>query len=313
VRIRDLKPADAPRLLTFLQHEFPEEEAILGTRPEGFSKIVRRVFRWDARLIVGLLRRLGRPLFRFYVAEEDGRIVATTLLSFSKHAGYLSMVAVDPAYRRRGFARQLIETARRTTVARGKPYMALDVLSGNAPARALYESLGYQPLRSQSYFVHDHPSVLSSEDRAIRGVRPFHRSDARRLAEVARHGRPPAVEAVLPVTDREISGSTWVGRVLSSEVASWVMDDGSGPSAWILASVSPATEAAHVSAPIIGPSVSPEAAQRLVEVAVAWCAARKAPRLTTVVPAENTRGRVALDGAGFRDVIPLWTLYRSAA
>jgi ribosomal protein S18 acetylase RimI-like enzyme len=313
VKIRDLRAADAPRVLEFLQHEFPEEEALLGTRPEGFSKIIRRVFRWDARIVLGLLRLVGRPVFRFFVVEEDRRIVATTLLSFSKRAGYVSMVAVDPAYRRRGFARRLLERAREATVARGKPYIALDVLAANAPARALYASLGYRPLRSAAYYVHDHPEALSLGRSAVPGLRPFQRSDAPRLVEVSREARPPEVEAVLPLTHQEISGSAWVGQILASEVAAWVIDNGSGPSAWVLASVSPATEAAHVSSPIVGPSVSPDVARALVETAGAWCAARKAPRLTAIVPTENLRGRAALEGAGFRDAIPIWTLYRSAA
>ena len=97
--IRDLRKVDAPRVLEFLQTQFPEEEALLGTRPEGFAKVVHRVFRWDAQLVIRLARLFGRPLFRFFVVEEDGRIVATTLLSFPERSGYVSMVVVDPAYR----------------------------------------------------------------------------------------------------------------------------------------------------------------------------------------------------------------------
>jgi ribosomal protein S18 acetylase RimI-like enzyme len=313
VTVRDLRAADTPHLLEFLKNEFPEEEALLGTRPEGFVKIARRVFRWDTRLLLGLLRIVRRPIFRFFVIEEGDRIVATTLLTFGERAGYVSMVVVDPAHRRRGWARTLLERARTMTRSRGKPYIALDVLAANAPARTLYESLGYRPLRAASYLVNGRPASLLPGPTAVPGLRAFRRSDARPLAEIARREKPPEVEAVLPTTARDLAGSAWVGRMLSSELAAWVLDDGGGPVAWVGASVSVATEAAHLTAPVVDASVGPERARALVETAGAWCAARRAPRVLTMLPAENLRGRAALEGAGFHDAIPVWTLYRPVA
>jgi ribosomal protein S18 acetylase RimI-like enzyme len=300
-------------LLELLRTQFPAEEAVLGTRPEGFARVVHRVFRWDARLLLGLLRRFGRPVFRFYVAEEDGAVAATTLVTFGKETGYVSMVVVDPAYRHRGFARGLLEAARQATVARGKPYLALDVLATNEPARRLYESLGYRPLRSATYYVHDRPADLSRDARTVRGLRAFRKEDAGPLAEVARQEKPAEVEAVLPTTSREILGSAWAARVFELAQAAWVIDEGAGPIGWVSASVPLATEAGHVAAPILGPSVAPETAQALVETAGAWCAEHRAPRLTVVVPTENRRGRAAVEAVGFRNVFPLWTLYRPSA
>ena len=311
--IRDLRAADTPRLLEFLKNEFPEEEALLGTRPEGFVEIARRVFRWDTRFLLGILRIVGRPIFRFFVIEEGDRIVATTLLTFGKQTGYVSMVVVDPAHRRRGWARTLLDQARSTTRARGKQYIALDVLAANTPARRLYESLGYRPLRAASYLVHERPASLLPERRAVPGLRAFRRSDARPLSEIARREKPVEVERVLPTTPREIAGSAWIGEILRSELAAWVLDDGRGPVAWVGATVSAATEAAHLSAPIVDASVAPERAQALVQTAGAWCAARRVPRVLTMLPSENLRGRAALEGAGFHDAIPLWTLYRPVA
>jgi len=313
VTVRDLRAADTPHLLEFLKNEFPEEEALLGTRPEGFVKIARRVFRWDTRLLLGLLRLAGRPIFRFFVIEEGDRIVATTLLTFGRRAGYVSMVTVDPAHRRRGCARTLLEQARTMTRSRGKPFIALDVLAANTPARTLYESLGYRPLRAASTLVHDRPATLLPAPAGVPGLRAFRRSDARPLAEIARRAKPPEVEAVLPTTPRDFAGSAWVGRVLGSELAAWVLEDGRRPVAWVGAAVSAATEAAHLTAPVVDASVAPERARALVQTAGAWCAARRAPRVLAMLPAENLRGRAALEGAGFHDAIPLWTLYRPVA
>ena len=313
MRIRDLRAGDAPRVLEMLLTQFPEEEAILGTRPEGFARVIDRVFRWDSRLVLAVLRGFGRPVFRFFVAEETGTVAGTTLLTFTGRAGYVSMVVVDPAYRRRGLARALLEEARRATRARGQPYLALDVLDANHPARALYESIGYRPLRSAAFLVHDRPSTISPDPAALHGIRPFVREDARALAEVVRRDRPREVEEVLPTTPREIAGSAWASRLLESEQAAWVVDPGTGPVAWVGASVPRATEAGNLQAPIVASSVAPEVARALVEVAGAWCAARRVPRIAVSVTAENLRGRAAVDAAGFRHALSLWTLYRPTA
>jgi ribosomal protein S18 acetylase RimI-like enzyme len=313
VTFRDLRAADAPRLLQLLKNEFPEEEALLGTRPEGYVEITRRVFRWDTRIVLGFLRLVGRPIFRFFVVEEADQIVATTLLTFGQRAGYVSMVVVDPAHRRRGLARTLLNRALSATRSRGKPYIALDVLAANTPARTLYESLGYRPLRAASYLVNEAPASRRLMPPPIPGLRAFRPSDAGPLAAIVRREKPPEVEAVLPTSPGEITGSAWVGKLLRSELAAWVLDDGQGPLAWVGASVSSATEAAHLTQPIVDASVTPERARALVETAVAWCAARRAPRVLAVLPQENLHGRAALKGAGFRDAIPTFTLYRPVA
>ena len=310
MNVRYLRAQDAADLVRFLREYFPEEEAILGTRPDGFQKVVRRIFRWDARLLLGLLRAIGRPVFRFFVVEDQGRVVATTLLTFARAAGYVSMVAVDPAYRRRGLARALLERARVSARQRRKRFVALDVLAANAPARSLYARLGYRPLRTTAYFVRDSADALGPAPSTVPGLRPFDRRDSPSLVAIAQRGRPSELNAVLPTTEREFSGASWEGQVLASERASWVIDRGSGPVAWVAAAVSEATEAGHLSNPIVDPSVPPEVAEGMVRTAVAWCAARRVPRMVAMATEENPRGREALGAAGFHHAIPVLTLYR---
>jgi ribosomal protein S18 acetylase RimI-like enzyme len=311
--LRELRPADAPRVAEFLRQEFPAEEAILGTRPEGIAKVVQRIFRWDLRFLLALMRLVNRAPFRFFVIADGGRIVATTLLSFPPAAGYLSMVVVDPACRRRGYARRLLEAARTGAGRRRRPFMVLDVLQENAPARQLYESSGYRTLRSTAYLVLDMAAVAGGPGAAPSGVRPFRPSDAGPLAEIAQRTAPPEVARVLPTRPKELVGSGIVERVMSSEIASWVVDRGHGPEAFLSAVVTPITEAAHLSAPIVAESVEPPVAMALVRTAVAWVAARRAPRLVALVPDDNTRGRAALAEVGFRNAFGVLTLYRPTA
>jgi ribosomal protein S18 acetylase RimI-like enzyme len=308
--LRDLRAADSPRLLELLQREFPEEERLLGTRPEGFERIFRRAFRWDTRLLLGLARAFGRPLFQFLVIEADGRLVGTTLVSFPPRAGYLSMVVVDPAYRRRGYAKRLLEGARATAARRGRPFVALDVLAENTPARTLYEAAGYRRLRSAAFLAHDRPAELVGPLPLPAAIRPFRRSDARPIAVIALRQMPPEVAAALPARPSQFAGHRFVSNLLGEETAAWVVDRGAGPEAHVAASVSPATEAAHLSAPVVGESVDPSLAATLVRSAAAWAAARHPPRLVAQVTEENRRGRTALEEVGFREALALLTLSR---
>jgi ribosomal protein S18 acetylase RimI-like enzyme len=309
--IRDLRKVDAPRVLELLTTQSPEEESLLGTRPEGFAKVVRRVFRWDTRLLARIARMFGRPTYRFFVGEEDGRVVATTLVSFPERTGFVSMVVVDPAYRRRGHAQALLETARSTVRASGRRFIALDVLSQNVPARTLYERLGYRLLRESSVVVRDPGASASAEPSpAVRPIRP---SDARTLTEIARRGVPPEVQEVLPARESSLLPSRWVDQTLKSERAAWVVDRGNGPVAYLSTTSSAATEAAHCSEPIVGEGASVDEVAALVGTAVRWCVAHGSPRIVAQVPASNLRGLAALQGGGFRDALAVRTLYRPVA
>lgn len=308
--IRELRKADAARLLTLMEREFPEESALLGNRPEEFTKVVSRVFRWDSRILLGLLRLFGRPIFRALVVEVDGHLVATAFVTFPAVSSYVSNVVVDPAHRRRGYAKQLLEEALRTAQRAHRKYIALDVLETNVGARALYDAIGYKPLRARTQYVHDAGAPVGPPPRTDGAVRPLRRSDADPLAEVARRQTPPAVEEVLPTEARMFAGSRLASRMLSSEEAAWVVDRGHGPEGYVGASVSRVFEAANLSAPVLSESVDPELTDALVRTAMAWCAERKALRVLSMVADDNARGRAALGRAGFRHAFPLWTLYR---
>lgn len=313
MKLREFRRADAPRLFEFLKSEFPEEEAILGMRADGFERVIRRLFRFDMRVVLGCLRVLHRSPFHLYVIEEDGTIVATTLLSFAVRAGFLSTVVVAPGYRRRGFARRLLDAARLESARRGRPYVALQVLDSNTPARALYASDGFRELDRQWFVVHDAvatvglPTPLSGPS-----IRLFRRDDRRPLADLANRSLPEAVREVLPVQARDLPGGSIADRLFESETASWVVDRGRGPEAHLAATSTPTTEAAHLSNPIIGPSVEPALAADLVRTATRWLAARRAVRVVARVPEANGAARRALQEGGFHDAMAERTLYRSS-
>jgi len=308
-KLRELRRTDSPALYPLLKDGFPEEERILGTRPEGVDRLIRRLYRTDVRVLLGLLRGFHRSPFHLYVMDDGGRIVGTTLLSFAARAGYLSIVVVAPEYRRRGLARQLIEAARQAAARRGKPYVVLQVLAANAPARALYETAGYRELDHQRFVVHDRPASIATGS-AGASVRPFARPDTDAVAKLANRTNAELVREVLPVRARDFASRGFADRLMEAETAAWVVDRGRGPEAYVAASASPLTEAGHLSRLIVGASVEPELAAGLVRTAGAWIAARGSPRIVTSVAEADGAARAALAEVGFRDDIEHLTLYR---
>ena len=58
---------------------------------------------------------------------------------------HLAQVAVHPSCRRTGIARRLVDEACRLAATRGARLVTLLVGEQNAPARALYEQMGFAP------------------------------------------------------------------------------------------------------------------------------------------------------------------------
>lgn len=91
--------------------------------------------------------------YRFFVAEEDGRVVGYAGLLTCLDEADLTTVAVTEAYRRRGIARALLEEIQLYAREREIRYLFLEVRASNQPARALYEKCGFQEVgRRKDYY-----------------------------------------------------------------------------------------------------------------------------------------------------------------
>ncbi|GGF12495.1 GNAT family acetyltransferase [Subtercola lobariae] len=72
-------------------------------------------------------------------------IVASAMIGYDGHRGWVNYLAVSPAWQRRGYARTLMAEAERLLTARGCPKLNLQVRSGNTEAQGFYAALGYEP------------------------------------------------------------------------------------------------------------------------------------------------------------------------
>jgi ribosomal protein S18 acetylase RimI-like enzyme len=88
-------------------------------------------------------RKLAVQRDLFLVGQYQGQVVATVLAGYDGHRGWLHLVAVDPRFQRRGFARALLAEAERRLGELGCPKVNLQVRSSNEQVVAFYRRLGY--------------------------------------------------------------------------------------------------------------------------------------------------------------------------
>ncbi len=91
---------------------------------------------------------------RPFVALDGGCVVGFAVSWFLADEAHLLNVAVDPGVRRRGIGRALVDHVLARARAEGRRLVTLEVRPGNAPARALYEALGFRAVaRRRGYYT----------------------------------------------------------------------------------------------------------------------------------------------------------------
>jgi ribosomal protein S18 acetylase RimI-like enzyme len=79
----------------------------------------------------------------FLVGETDGAIVATAMVGFDGHRGWIHYLAVSPSLQRQGLGKQLMAEVESLLVARGCNKLSLQVRSENEKVLGFYRGLGY--------------------------------------------------------------------------------------------------------------------------------------------------------------------------
>ena len=74
----------------------------------------------------------------------DSELVATVMVGFDGHRGWVYYLGVDPDHRRKGLGRALMLAAEQWLAKRNAPKIQLMVRDDNAPAIGFYKALGYE-------------------------------------------------------------------------------------------------------------------------------------------------------------------------
>jgi ribosomal protein S18 acetylase RimI-like enzyme len=146
VNIRRATPADVPAigrlgaLLVRTHHDFDPKRFIAATSrtEQGYGSF--------------LGTQLDEPDVIVLVAERDGEVLGYTYagvegndyMALRGPAGVVYDIVVDPAYRRQGVGRMLLDAALEALKARGAPRAVLSTAEQNTPAQHLFESAGFR-------------------------------------------------------------------------------------------------------------------------------------------------------------------------
>ena len=88
-------------------------------------------------------RKLGIQRDLFLVGSMDSRLVATVMVGYEGHRGWVNYLAVAADCRRRGFGRVLMDEAESRLRSLGCPKINLQIRRSNAGVVAFYRSIGY--------------------------------------------------------------------------------------------------------------------------------------------------------------------------
>lgn len=215
VAIRRLRPGDGEQLTVLLSIAFAEEFSRSGTGPAAVQRQVRAATLASAPGVRRALAALG-VRFLSFVATAGGRVVGSATVGGGRLL-VVSSVAVLPEYRGLGLGRLLVDETHRYALAQGRDRVVLDVLSHNAPARRLYEALGYSEYhRFRAYELPALPARSVTHTPREFWLEPSTPRRTAAFASVERAALPPAYfEAVPTLRDRYVrsGASRWLERL----------------------------------------------------------------------------------------------------
>ncbi|MGY4398261.1 ribosomal protein S18 acetylase RimI-like enzyme [Sphingomonas sp. UYAg733] len=88
---------------------------------------------------------LDTPASAIFVMHDEDRVVASVMVGFDGHRGWIYYLAVAPDTRRGGHGRAMMGAAERWLRQQGAPKLQLMVRDDNAAALGFYAALGLEP------------------------------------------------------------------------------------------------------------------------------------------------------------------------
>jgi len=203
---------DLPAIVDLLEMGFQEE---LDAHDRRWLRELANVAaapgigRWLLRLMAPTEGALAG-----FVWYEAGQLAGNVSLTRQPQGAWgIANVVTHPRFRRRGIARRLVVAAIDAARRRGAPRVLLQVRDDNAPARHLYESLGFHRRDALALWRMAEPRAVVRHRASPLGwhVVAWHdRSDARVRECLARAGQPALALGPL---QRALSAGSWRRRL----------------------------------------------------------------------------------------------------
>jgi ribosomal-protein-alanine N-acetyltransferase len=104
---------------------------------------------------------IDNPETMVLVASKDGSLAGFAIMKFDDTKSHLMLFAVDPAARREGIGRSMMQWLEKSCVTAGIRRIQLEVRSGNKIARHFYHGLGYRHLgQIATYYDHHEAATI---------------------------------------------------------------------------------------------------------------------------------------------------------
>ncbi len=97
-------------------------------------------------------KKAGDTKNRVYIVLLDDTYIGKIDVSLNEHEAYIAGFGVLPAYRGRGYGRQILAQTIREIRAMGQYKIVLEVATENKNALSLYQSCGFQEVSSYDYY-----------------------------------------------------------------------------------------------------------------------------------------------------------------
>jgi ribosomal protein S18 acetylase RimI-like enzyme len=207
VLVRDFRRSDLSDLLDLLPRCFAREFEVSGFDPDHITAMVNSAFGRKGRLILGLLRFSGKEPLKFLVAEANGRVVGTTMITDRGRFGYISAVMVHPDHRKKGIATKLVTSALLYLRRRKKARAVLHAISTNNNAISIYVKLGFKAFEHTKHFIRETDSVRVPEPVPGVKIREFQRSDLEQVYNLVRASEDPNHLRIFDFTKKSLKTS----------------------------------------------------------------------------------------------------------
>ncbi|MBN2089091.1 GNAT family acetyltransferase [candidate division KSB1 bacterium] len=79
----------------------------------------------------------------FLIGIKDGKIIASCMIGYEGHRGWINYLAVAPAYRHQGYASQLMHYAEEVLKKLGCPKINVQVRATDTEVIEFYKNIGY--------------------------------------------------------------------------------------------------------------------------------------------------------------------------
>jgi ribosomal protein S18 acetylase RimI-like enzyme len=94
------------------------------------------------------------------VARAPGEIAGFAIMRYGDDEAHLDLLGVEPAYRRAGLGRRLVEWLEKPALLGGITTVTLELRASNYDARTFYEQLGYAVVGRMPGYYQDRESAL---------------------------------------------------------------------------------------------------------------------------------------------------------